>query len=246
MEVYDLIIYNLDTMSKIKLIKLYNKLSYYILNKSTFWETIKIYNNKEYPRILDFLKTLNDSPKVLQCISSEKIKLNLEDWNLKMLNHIDLSNSKIKYENLLGILYNSKLEKLYLKRIKLYNINKHIITTQKKYLRELDLSTMYKFRFERNNWSLFNIEKIQNLRILKINNIPLKYHILMNILSLKYLELLEMKYCYINSRWGYCCCSDIKNLVEKIVLIKKVVLKDNFCNKTMDILKYHHNNLIII
>ena len=157
---YDLIIKNLDFNSRIKIIEISKYLGYYILTNKHLWNDIEIYNPRGYKYILDFIKNINDNPCRVLCVSSGVIKINLDSYKLDKLEHLNLSNSKISFNNLVKILYKYKLKKLYLKRINLYGLVRHIVNSQKDTLEELDLSISKRHTYQFQSFSFFYFSKI--------------------------------------------------------------------------------------
>lgn len=246
--VYEQILKQFDFKNRIKIIGISNYLGYYILTHKYLWDNIEIYNPKGYKYIFDLIKEINNCPKKVLCVACSKIKINLDHFDLCKLNHLDISNSKINLNDLVKILYRTKLEKLYLKRINFYNIMCHIINTQSDTLQELDLSISKKCNYNLykvNN--LKNINKLKYLKILKINNNNVSFEIFTQILKLPNLEKLEMIDCLINQKSNLCFCSRIKKIREPLIKLKEFKISGDFlCRNTMNILKLYLNSILIV
>jgi len=247
--IYRLIFNNLDINNRIKIIKISKYLGYYILTNIDLWNNIEIYNLKGYKYIFNFIKIINNNPTKILCISSGKININLDKYLLDKLEYLNLSNSKITYNNLIKILYRcKKLKKLYLKRLNLHSLVRHIINNQKETIEELDISISKKFTYSFTNYNLNNIYELNNLKVLKINNNSIAFEIFINILKIKKLKILEIKDVLINKKPHYCICSyNIEEIISLLNNLEKVSMTHiTFCTyaiKTFKIkLKY---NLII-
>ena len=245
--IYDSILKNLDLNNRIKIIKLSNYIGYYLLNNKSLWKDIEIYNLKGYKYIFDYLKEINNKPEKIICISSGKIKVNLDGYNLSSLNHLDLSNSKITYNNLIKILYNCKLRTLFLKRLNFHSLIRHISNSQKDTLEQLDLSICKKNTYNFNINNLSNIYQLNNLKVLKINNNLISLDIFMSIIEIKSLEELEIRNIIINHKYVYCICHHLNYIIPLLSKLKKLTITDNiFCQRTTEIMKIKLKyNLII-
>lgn len=244
---YDLIIKNLDFNSRIKIIEISKYLGYYILTNKHLWNDIEIYNPRGYKYILDFIKNINDNPCRVLCVSSGVIKINLDSYKLDKLEHLNLSNSKISFNNLVKILYKCKLKKLYLKRINLYGLVRHIVNSQKDTLEELDLSISKRHTYQFQSKNLNNIHELNKLKILKINNNSIMIDIFLSIIKMKNLKELEIKDVLINKRYNYCICYDLKYILPYLYMFDKITTSEiTFCKNTIDILKIKLKYKLII
>lgn len=246
-QIYEYIFNYLNLNNRLKIIKLSDYLGYLILTNKKIWFNIEIYNLKGYKYILDFIKEINNEPKELICMACSKININLQEYNLKNLNHFDISNSKMKLDNFLYILYNSRLKKLYLKRVDFYNIMRHIVSTQKDTLEELDLTISKKYTFTFTTYNINRINKLRNLKVLKINNNNISYQVFIDILKLPKLETLEIINCLIGRNEQNCFCSKIEYLIDLLKKLKDVKVDSRFFSKnTNEILKLKLKNILIL
>jgi hypothetical protein len=247
MERYDPILKFLNTNMLLKLIFISDQFAYYILSKKKYWNFIEIYNLKNKNNILDFIKQINNSPITFKIVSSCKIRINHYDLNFSKLKHLDLSNSKISFASLMFILYNSKLEKLYLKRINLYKYFKHITNSQKETLKELDISSFRKYWHDSHMLDISTINLLTNLTLLKINNLTFSYQTFFKILELPNLEILEMANCYFKHNWKYCVCQDLHEIIPYLNKLKVLKISDDiFCSKSTQIIYEKLENKLIM
>lgn len=246
-QIYEYIFNYLSLNNRLKIIKLSDYFGYLIITNKKLWFNIEIYNLKGYKYILEFIKKINNEPKTLICMSSSKLNINLKEFNLKKLNHFDISNSKMKFDNFLHLLYSSKLKKLYLKRVDFYNIMRHIASTQKDTLEELDLSISQKCTSAFGSYNINRINKLQNLKVLKINNNNISYQIFKDILNLPKLETLEIINCFIGRADQNCFCNNIQYLIDLLEKLKDVKVDSRFfCKNTNEILKLKLKNILIL
>lgn len=245
--IYESIIKNLDVSSRLKIISISNYIGYYILTNKFLWDNIEIYNIKNYKYILDFIKEINNNPKKIICVSSGKLKINLDNYNLSKLEYLNLSNSKITYNNLVKILYQCKLKKLYLKRINLYSLIRHIVNSQKDTLEELDLSVSKRDTYNISSTNLNNIHNLKKLKVLKINNNSITKAIFYQIIMMKNLKLLEIKDVLIFKMGGWCICDKLRYIIPYLSNIDKIMITENtFCDCSLNILKIKLKYKLII
>jgi hypothetical protein len=246
-QLYEYIFLNLDFNNRIKIINLSDYLGYQILTNKKLWNNIEIYNPKGYKNILSFIKNINNKPSKVLCVACGKLKINLNDYDLSQLNHLDLSNSRVTLDNFLNILYRCKLKKLYIKRVNFYNIMRHITNTQKDTLEELDISISKKYTFSFTSYNLDRISKLQNLKVLKLNNNNISTGLFIQLLQLKNLEVLEMIDCVIDRSEKTCLCYKIKHIIEDLKKLKIFTVgHDVFCQNTNEILKLNVKNFLIL
>ena len=69
---------------------------------------------------------------------------------------------------------------------------RHITNTQKDTLEELDISISKKYTFSFTSYNLDRISKLQNLKVLKLNNNNISTGLFIQLLQLKNLEVLEI------------------------------------------------------
>ena len=229
----------LDSENKFNLIKLSSKVND-ILRKSKIMESIK-YNKKKidinkFKKYITYITELD----IRYC----KINFDVQLFNYSKLVKLDIYGVKIKIQDLLHIIKESKLKHLNIKWQKINNNNLYFISQlQRNTLVNLNISTQKKFKFTIDSTS--NLHNLLNLKVLNIRNNSIKKDYLFRILKeLKNLKVLDIR----NIRfYGRCICYPY-TIVQKLNNLKrldKLILSNNtFCDNFNQILINYLQNKI--